>query len=185
VALSAFGVLNAQLLSGPRLIFGLRGMGGFFAPFGVIHPKFGTPLAAILMLSVLSLVLLFAAGESGLDKLLTGTVFVDGVFFVMTGAALLVLRRREGRAGVAFLAPLHPVFPVLFVVGELGVLIGSYLDAGTRNAAYIGAAWIAAAAVLYLVRFRRGLAPALAQIRRLRRPWIPWESRWARVTCLP
>ena len=71
-----------------------------------------------------------------------------------------MLRRREGSEGVAFRAPMHPVFPVLFVVGELGVVIGSYLDADTRKAAYIGAAWIAAAAVLYFVRFRRATAAA-------------------------
>jgi hypothetical protein len=45
--------------------------------------------------------------------------------------------------------------PILFVLGETGAVLGAYRDPATRAAAYIGLAWIAAAAVLYLVRFRR------------------------------
>ncbi len=44
VAVSAFGVLNAQLLSGPRLIFGMACDGRFFRPFASLHPRRGTPV---------------------------------------------------------------------------------------------------------------------------------------------
>ncbi len=47
VALSAFGVLNAQLLSGPRLVYGMARDGRFFRIFARVPARFGTPVPAI------------------------------------------------------------------------------------------------------------------------------------------
>jgi len=155
VALSAFGVLNAQLLTGPRLVYGMACDGRFFAPFARVDRRWGTPLPAVLLIGLTALALLLAAGPHGIDRLLNGLVFIDGVFFALTGAALLVLRRRGGAAsGDGFRVPAYPAVPLLFVVGELGVVAGAYLDPAVRGAAYIGLAWIAAAALLYALRFR-------------------------------
>lgn len=178
VALSAFGVLNAQLLTGPRLIFGLARDGHFFRTFGLLSRTFGTPLPAILLLSVISIILILAAGENGINKLLNGVVFIDGIFFTLTGLALLVIFMKEraaatARAGASGRSPLindagemshtrsapgkRPlawiVLPI-FVVGEVGVVAGAYFNRGYRNAAYIGAAWIAVAVILYMVGFK-------------------------------
>ncbi|MBC7834014.1 MAG: amino acid permease [Phycisphaerales bacterium] len=169
VAVSAFGVLNSQLLTGPRLIYAMALDGRFFEWFGRLDPRRGTPARAIMLLATMSLVLLITARQNGLERLLTGVVFIDGVFFVATGAALLVLReRRRAKArealtsGIAtsaepptFRAPGYPIVPLLFVIGELGVVVGAYLNPAVREAALIGIAWIFAAAVLYWVRFRR------------------------------
>ncbi len=155
VAVSAFGVLNAQLLTGPRLVYGLACDGRFFTPFARLDRRWGTPLPAVLLIGLTALALLLAAGPHGIDRLLNGLVFIDGVFFALTGAALLVLRRRGGAAsGDGFRVPAYPAVPLLFVVGELGVVAGAYLDPAVRGAAYIGLAWIAAAALLYALRFR-------------------------------
>ncbi len=165
VAVSAFGVLNAQLLSGPRLVYGMARDGRFFEVFAVLSPRFGTPFAAIALIGGMALVLLFAAGKGGADLLTVGTVFVDSVFFVLTGAAVFVLRRSRATSSTTMtsageeagtLRTLgHPVVPALFVIGEVGLLVGAYMDPGRRAAAYLGAAWIAAAAILYLVAFRK------------------------------
>lgn len=154
VALSAFGVLNAQLLTGPRLVYGMACDGRFFAPFAVLSRRWGTPLPAVALIGLTALALLFAAGPGGIDRLLNGLVFIDGVFFALTGAALLVLRRRAPAAEGAFKVPAYPVVPLLFVLGELGVVAGAYLDPAVRGAAFIGLGWIGAAALLYALRFR-------------------------------
>jgi APA family basic amino acid/polyamine antiporter len=159
VALSAFGVLNAQLLSGPRLIFGMARDGRFFRPFGELSPRFGTPVAAILLLSLGALALLYIVRDKDVvDRLTTGVVFVDTVFFALTGVGLFLLRRREragARDGGTFRVPGYPVVPALFIVGELGLLVGALWNEAARVPALIGAGWIVAGAVLYLVRFRR------------------------------
>ncbi|MBI4912187.1 MAG: amino acid permease [Acidobacteria bacterium] len=155
VAVSAFGVLNAQLLTGPRLVYGMACDGRFFPVFARLHPRLGTPFAAIALIGLTALGLLLAAGPGGIDRLLNGLVFIDGIFFVLTGAALLVLRRRLGPPpGGAFRVPAYPWLPLLFILGEGGVVAGAYLDPSVRGAAFIGAAWIAGAALFYRARFR-------------------------------
>ncbi len=160
VAVSAFGVLNAQLLSGPRLVYGMARDGRFFRPFARASVRFGTPVAAIALIGGLALVLLITAGRSGVGQLLTGVVFIDGIFFVLTAAALLVLRRRRPAARRPVRVPLYPLVPLLFIAGELGVITGATLDPGTRNAAFIGLAWIVAGTVCYMVFFRDSRAGA-------------------------
>jgi len=157
VAVSAFGVLNAQLLAGPRLVHGMARDGRFFPVFGVLGARTGTPVAAIALIGGMSLLLLLAAGPQGvIGRLLNGVVFIDGLFFVLTGAALFVLRRKRPEADRPVRVPGYPVVPLVFVIGEVGVVAGSYLDPEVRGATLIGLAWIAAGAVLYAVRFREG-----------------------------
>ncbi|PRQ04761.1 Serine/threonine exchanger SteT [Enhygromyxa salina] len=159
VAVSAFGVLNAQLLTGPRLLFALARDGRLWPVLGRVHASRGTPVPAIAVLALAAIVLLVVAGADGVDRLLTGVVLVDGVFFALTGLASLVLARRFPHAERPVRMPGFPVVPLLFGVAELGVIVGAWLDPEVRGAAAIGAAWIAGALVLYLVRFRRQLTP--------------------------
>ncbi len=154
VAVSAFGVLNAQLLAGPRLVYAMARDGRFFRPFALVSARFGTPVAAIGLIGGLALVLLVAAGERAVVRLLTGVVFIDAIFFVLTAAALLVLRRRRPAARRPVRVPLYPLVPLLFIVGELGVITGAALDPTVRVAAVIGLAWIVAGTVCYLLFFR-------------------------------
>ncbi len=153
VGLSALGVLNAQLLSGPRLIQSMAADARFFKPFARISPSLGTPIAAILLMATTAIALLIAAGADGVDRLLTGVVFIDTIFFVLTGAAVFAHRASADRSTITSVAA------ALFVLGELGVLVGAYLDEKTRAAAWIGLAWIGVAAVLYFARFSRASAP--------------------------
>lgn len=159
VAVSAFGVLNAQFLTAPRLIYGMARDGRFFAAFGRLSKR-GIPDAAIVMMTVLSLVLLVAAGKDGVEFLLNGEMFIDTAFFALTGAALLVLRRRRPDADRPVRTPGYPLVPVLFVVGELAAFVGTFIDPSYRNAAWVGAACIAVAGVVYWVRFRLPREPA-------------------------
>jgi basic amino acid/polyamine antiporter, APA family len=142
VAVSAFGVLNAQLLAGPRLVYAMARDGRFFAPFARASVGFGTPVPAILLIAGMALLLLTAAGEDVINRILAGVVVVDSVFFALTGAALPVLRRKLS------------LVPVLFVAGESCVITGALLDPQMRTAALVGAVWIAAGAACYAIFFR-------------------------------
>ena len=145
VAISAFGVMNAQLLAGPRYIFAMSQDGRFFKTFAYSHPRFRTPSHAVLLLGATSLLLLLVAGENGLNALLTGVVFVDWVFFALTGAAVIVLRKRLPDAERSVRVPGYPVTPILFVLAALAAIVGSFLDASVRSAAQIGVVWIVVA----------------------------------------
>ncbi len=150
VAISAFGVLNAQLLSGPRLIYAMAKEGQFFKIFGALAGPKSVPVAAIVMLAVLGVSLLLIVGMNGADTLTTGVVFIDGVFFALTAAAIL---KPGFLVGNEKPLPLAKVAAAIFVIGELGVVAGAYMDEGTRKAAWIGLIWMAAAAVLFMTMF--------------------------------
>jgi hypothetical protein len=53
--------------------------------------------------------------------------------------------------------PLYPLVPAVFVVGELGVVAGTFLNKNVRGSAVFAAGWVVGAGVLYaLVFWRRG-----------------------------
>lgn len=156
VAISALGVLNAQLLTGPRLLYALARDGRLWPSLGRVHARTGSPVPAIAVLAISAIVLLIAAGKDGVDRLLTGVVLVDAVFFALTGLASLVLARKQPHAERPVRMPGFPWVPGLFGLAEIGVVVGAWLDPEVRGAALIGVVWIAAALGLYAVRFRSG-----------------------------
>jgi APA family basic amino acid/polyamine antiporter len=151
VAASAFGVLNAQLLTGPRLTWAMARDGQFFAPFARLDPRRGTPVGAILLLGALSTILMLALGLERTDLLTTGVVVVDGVFFALTGLALPTLdRKAHGRSPRWVVAA-----AIVFAALELLAIAGSLLTRDVRPVALTGIAWIGMAAVTWLLWFRK------------------------------
>jgi amino acid transporter len=145
--------LNAQFLTGPRLTWAMAREGQFFSPMARLHPEFATPTAAIVLLGVLATGLSLGLGIAGTDMLTTGVVVVDAVFFALTGLALLVLRHRSipSERGPRWVAAAAVAFALL----ELLAIAGSVLQQDARRVALSGLGWIGAAAVVWLVWFRR------------------------------
>lgn len=153
VAISAFGVLNAQFLTGPRLTWAMARDGQFFSAFARLNARFSTPVAAIVLLGGLSTALTLGLGLDRTDLLTTGVVVVDAAFFALTGLALPVLRRRADtrRGGLGWIDAAAIAFAVL----ELLAIVGSVLAKDVRLVALTGLAWIGAAALTWALFFRR------------------------------
>lgn len=146
VAISAFGVLNAQLLSGPRLVQALAADGAFFSIFRHLHPRWGSPLAAILMLGGAGLTILLCFGDK---ELLPGVVVLDGLFFALTAAAVFLLAKPADGS-----LPGARIAAALFIAGEIGILIGAHQDPKARIAAWIALGLVPVAGLLYAIGFR-------------------------------
>jgi len=108
---------------------------------------------------VLAVGLILLAGGRVLDRLLTGVVAVDGFFFALTGAGVIVLRHRRREATRHVKVPLYPFVPALFSLLMLGIVLGSYVDPSKRVTLWFAGGWIVAGAVVYgvlsLVEARR------------------------------
>ena len=125
IAASTFGFLNLVILVSPRVYQAMARDGLFFASFAKLHPRFRTPVTAIVFQALVAAVLILT-GSYG--QLLDWVVFGDWIFFGTTALTLVVFRRRDARAGVAdtgFRAPFYPLSVALFVLAALYVVFGS------------------------------------------------------------
>ena len=122
IVASTFGFLNVVILVTPRVYQAMARDGLFFASFARLHPKWRTPVAAILLQGAWAIVLLFS---NKYGELLDYVVFGDWIFFGLIAATLFVLRRRDGDAPITFKTPLHPVTTLLFIAAAVYVVVGS------------------------------------------------------------
>ncbi len=159
IAASTFGFLDLVILVSPRVYQAMARDGLFFASFARLHPRFRTPVAAIVAQGAWASALLLV-GSYG--QLLDYVTFADWIFFGLTAASLIVLRRRDAEAGVperGFRAPLYPWSVVAFCVAAAYVVAGSVLsDPGN---AVRGALLLAAGVPVFLYWSRRTRQEAL------------------------
>ena len=127
IAASTFGFLDLVILVSPRVYQAMARDRLFFTTFARLHPRFRTPVAAIAAQGAWA-ALLLVVGSYG--QLLDYVTFADWIFFGLTAASLVVLRRRDAaaprRAGDAgFRAPLYPWSVVAFVLAAAFVVAGA------------------------------------------------------------
>jgi hypothetical protein len=91
----AVGFLAVVILTGPRLIYAMAADGLFFRRAAVLHPRYSTPAFALWCQAAVSLAL---STTNTYDQLPSYVVFADWLFFGLTAGALVIVRRREGRA---------------------------------------------------------------------------------------
>jgi APA family basic amino acid/polyamine antiporter len=159
VAVSTFGFLNLVILVSPRVYQAMARDGLFFASFARLHPRSRTPVTAIVAQGAWAAVLLIV-GSYG--QLLDYVTFADWIFFGLTAASLVVLRRRDAEAGGAalgrengFRAPLYPWSVVAFVLAA-GYVVAGAVASNPANAAR-GAAILLAGVPVFMV-WRRARA---------------------------
>jgi basic amino acid/polyamine antiporter, APA family len=111
--LSAFGTVNAQLLSVPRVYFAMARDGRFFDSIARVHPRFRTPARAILLQGVWASLL---ALTGTFQQIITYTAFPNYTFLSLAVLGLIVLRVREPALRRPFRVPGYPVTPILFLL---------------------------------------------------------------------
>jgi APA family basic amino acid/polyamine antiporter len=77
-------------------------------------------------------------------------------FFMLSGIALFVLRRREPHVVRPFQVPWYPVLPLVFVATCAYLLYSSITYARSQNASYVAlAVMVSGAVVLLLIQHRQ------------------------------
>jgi APA family basic amino acid/polyamine antiporter len=122
IVASTFGFLNLVLLVSPRVYQAMARDGLFFESFARLHPRWRTPVVAILVQGAWAVGLVYS-GTYG--QLLDYVVFADWIFFGLTAATLFVFRRRDTATIPTFRAPGHPWTTALFVIAAAWVVAGS------------------------------------------------------------
>lgn len=153
IAVSAFGFLDLTLLAQTRIYYAMGRDGSFLPALGRLHPRFQTPVLAIVLQAAWGIVLVLT-GTYG--ELVDSVVFGDWIFFGLTVAAVFLFRRRfplEGREPGAFRTPGYPLVPALFVAAAL-LVVGSAVRSNPKRCA-VGAALLATGIPVYAVSARQ------------------------------
>jgi basic amino acid/polyamine antiporter, APA family len=120
IMISVFGALNGLILSGPRLYYAMAKDGLFFKQAGMLNVKTNVPVFGLLLQGVWSCVLA-TSGKYG--DLLDMVVFAALLFYILTVAAVIILRKKVKDRERPFKVPLYPVLNWLYIIAASVVAV--------------------------------------------------------------
>ncbi len=111
IVVSTFGFLSQGMLTTPRLYYAMARDRLFFAGLGEVHPRTGTPMAAVILTGAAATLIAFSGSY---DMILNYVVSVDFIFYGLAGTCVFLFRRRPG-SQAAFRVPGHPWTTLIFI----------------------------------------------------------------------
>jgi len=156
IAIAALTSVNGSIIVGARSNYALGRDWPVLGFLGHWHEASGSPRTAMLVQGAIALALVaFGAFQNaGFKGLVEYSLPVFWGFFLLTGIALFVLRRKEPNAPRPFKVPGYPVVPAVFVL-MCGYLLYSSITYHRTHAMW-GLGVLAVGAIVMLVGGRRG-----------------------------
>ena len=137
ILVSIFSAANGMMLTLPRLFFAMARDRLFFARLAAVHPRFGTPAAAIIGTAIWAAVLVLSGS---FEQLLTYVVFMSWLWFALAALAIFAYRRSEPDAPRPFRTPGYPITPILFVVAAMVIVVNTVVSQPTQSLVGLGLA---------------------------------------------
>jgi APA family basic amino acid/polyamine antiporter len=134
----------------PRVFYALGQDGVFLRSLSYLHPRFRTPVRALVLQGVWASALVIIGN---IDLLVNGVVFADWIFFGLGAASLFVLRRQHLSDDVAYRTPGYPVVPGFFVFAAI-IAVASAIGSYPRQS-LVGVAMLIGGAVVFEWKRRR------------------------------
>jgi APA family basic amino acid/polyamine antiporter len=119
ILIATFSSTNSVMLTAPRVFFAMANDHLFFKKLAEVHPRFGTPAAAILVLGVWSCILALVGGFAILT---TGAIFIGWIFYALGAAAIFPIRRANRGQPVPYRIPFYPFTPLIFVLAAAAIV---------------------------------------------------------------
>ncbi|MFZ0962567.1 MAG: amino acid permease [Terriglobia bacterium] len=156
-AIMSVGLLScvsAMVIAGPRVYFAMAVDRCFFPAAARIHPKWGTPMYAVIF-QMLATVLMILTGT--FESLIYYIGFALIFFAALAVTGMVRLRRREGWRKLAVVNWCYPLAPGVFVVASAWMLF--YTASLRPKESGLGLLTIVLGAGLYYWQFRQGSEP--------------------------
>jgi APA family basic amino acid/polyamine antiporter len=144
VAVSMFGANNGFVFTGSRMYYAMARAGLFFRSLGSIHPRFETPGASLLAQGAWSCLLVLSGTY---DQLIAYIIFASFLFYAMSCAAVIILRRRSPDALRPYKTWGYPLTPIVFILFAVALTINTIVESPSDAA--IGYAMILAGIPAY------------------------------------
>ncbi|HMF91797.1 MAG TPA: amino acid permease [Candidatus Angelobacter sp.] len=159
IAISCFGAMAACILSGARVYYAMAEDGVFFRALARVHPRWRTPVWSLLIQGMWSSVLVLVLDYA---DLFTYVMFMMVLSYVLTVAALFVLRRKMPDAPRPYRCAGYPWLPALYVAfGSIWAINALWVE---RKDALIGIGIVLVGAPFYWYWRRRKKSAALAGV---------------------
>jgi APA family basic amino acid/polyamine antiporter len=126
ILFSITGAANQNILCSPRVYFAMARDGLFFKRIAEAHPKFRTPHVSIIAICIWSIILSLFFGT--FEQLFTYVVFGQWIFFGLTVAAVIVLRKKRPDLPRPYKTWGYPVTPVLFILAAVFISMNSLIN---------------------------------------------------------
>lgn len=114
IAISTFGTIGIYTLSAPRIYYAMASDGLFFRDIAKVHPRFQTPVNAIVCQSVWAILLLLFWGT--VENLITYTVSIEWIFFILAAAGIFIFRKKLRNSERPYKTFGYPVTPLIFII---------------------------------------------------------------------
>ncbi|HYY69647.1 MAG TPA: amino acid permease [Terriglobales bacterium] len=154
ILISTFGCNNGLILAGARVYYAMARDGLFFRPVAHLHPKYRTPVNALVVQAVWTSILCLS-GTYG--QLLDYIIFAVLVFYILTIFGLFVLRRTRPYAERPYRAVGYPLLPAIYIV--MAVFIDVVLLRYKPQYTWPGLIIVLLGIPVYFLSRRAGLAP--------------------------
>lgn len=113
ILISTFGCANGMTMAGPRVYYAMSQDRLFFKAAGKLHPRYKTPVAALLIQCVWTCLLCLSGSY---NQLLDYIICSELIFYILTIGSLFVLRHKRPDAKRPYKALGYPVLPALYIV---------------------------------------------------------------------
>lgn len=120
ICLAMLGSINGTVLTGSRIAFAMAQQGDCPAVAGRLHPRFGTPAAALWLQAAWTLVLVATQRFEQLVSYASAAMLITGTLTVL---AVMVLRRREPDRPRPYRTWGYPWTPLFYAISSVGVLL--------------------------------------------------------------
>ena len=147
---SILGAMNALVLAGPRAYYQMAKDGLFIDRVSRVHPKWRTPVEALLFQGIWSAFLVLFIG--GFSQLFTYVIFGGWIFYALAVLSVIALRRKEPGLHRPYRVPGYPIVPLLFVATALTIVVNTLV--ATPRESTIGLAFIALGIPVYWLQRR-------------------------------
>ncbi len=133
IAISTLGTALIYTLSAPRIYFAMAEDGLFFKKIAEVHPRYRTPVNAVLIQSAWAIVLLLLWGT--FEEVITYVTFTDWIFFTLTAFVVILFRfkRKDVARPVKTLG--YPVTPLIFITITTGFVLNTFIERPVQSGA--------------------------------------------------
>lgn len=126
IAISVFGTIGIYTMSAPRIYFAMAEDGIFFKKLSWVHPRFRTPVYAMVGQAVWAILLLLFWRT--FSNLITYVTFMDIVFMTLAGVSIFVFRLKRADAQRPYRTFGYPIVPAVFVLISAAFVVNTLVE---------------------------------------------------------